>query len=70
MRLHGVRIFLRRLQVSERATREREKMYRDEWIREGRPLGLPPELPKGYTFVRPHERGTRLDYPATTEEEF
>lgn len=69
VRLHGVRIFLRRLHVSERATHERELLYREEWAREGRPLGLPPELPKGYTFVRPHERGTRSEWSPATEEE-
>jgi hypothetical protein len=69
VRLHGVRIFLRRLSVSERVSSEREREYHDEWIREGRPLGMPSELPRGYTFVRPHERGTRTDYSPTAEEE-
>lgn len=69
VRLHGVRIFLRRLRVSERVSPERERQYHDEWIREGRPLGLPSELPKKYTFVRPHERGTRSEYSTTADEE-
>jgi hypothetical protein len=69
VRLHGVRIFLRRLRISERVSPEREREYHEEWLREGRPLGMPPELPRRYTFVRPHERGTRNEYSSTTEEE-
>ncbi len=69
VRLHDVRIYLRRLHASESATPERKRMYLEEWIREGRPLGLPSELPDGYTFVRPHERGTRFGESSSIGEE-
>jgi hypothetical protein len=58
VRAHEVGLHLRRLWVSEVATRDREVQYRSEWEAAGRPWWLPSALPPGYTFVRKHVRGT------------
>ena len=57
VREHEVGLHLRRLTVSEVATRYREAQYRSEWAAAGCPWWLPPDLPHGYTFVRQHVRG-------------
>jgi hypothetical protein len=57
VRDHEVALHLRRLAVSDVASEERHELYRREFEDAGRPWWLPPELPRGWTFVTAHRRG-------------
>lgn len=58
---HEVSPFLRTLAISPEASPERQALYRAYREELGCPSWLPPELPRGKTFVRAHERGQRPD---------
>lgn len=69
VRPHEVRIFLRHLSKSEQASNEKQAQYREDWTREGEPMGLPKDLPDGFTYVKSHSRKSRRDRLSTEEED-